>query len=351
MRVMVGWGQTAIFQRRAIRMICVALVGLLLAACGSSPTSSAKPTSIIPVKLSTDVFFYGSDAPFFVGVEQGIYRKYGLDVSITPGTGSGTVAELVANGTFDFGFVDGGVLAQSVSKGLSEEMILGILESNPMIIISRPQTGITAPKDLDGKTGGFAAGSSPELLFPAFAAKTGVDLASIKKLQVDIPTRDTLFVEGQTQFTFGYTVVQLPELEARCGCTLSVLKYSSYGINPLSNGVIVSKAYAKAHPDVVRRFAQATQSAIAFAVGHPAQAVNDFYKYAGTKGQLSRSIVTEQWANTIPLLHTPATKGDAYGCMAPTDWSNSIALLVKYENMTPIKPSSVYTNQYLVGKC
>src|SRR5690606_40486779 len=65
---------------------------------------------------------------------------------------------------------------------------------------------------------------------------------SVKRVSADIPTRDNLFLGGQTDFSFGYTTAQLPLLQERCNCQLNVIRYSDYGITALSNGVVVSDA-------------------------------------------------------------------------------------------------------------
>ncbi|TAK80788.1 MAG: hypothetical protein EPO20_28775 [Betaproteobacteria bacterium] len=218
-----------------------------------------------------------------------------------------------------------------------------------MIIMTKKSSGLNNPKDLNGKTGGFTPGSSPEQIFPALAAKTGIDLNSIKKISADIPTRDNAFLNGQTDFSFGYTVTQLPLLQERCKCELNVIKYSDYGINALSNGIVVSDALIAEKPDVVRRFAAATVESIEKAVRDPKRAIDGFFKYAEGKTQLSRDVVTKQWEETIKILKTDATKNMGYGYMSEKDWKDTIDLLVKYADVPAgkVTPAMVYTNQFL----
>src|SRR5579875_4134336 len=77
-----------------------------------------------PVKLRMDVFFYGAHVPLLLGIVDGIYKKYGLDVTAETGRGSATTIQTVANGSDDFGFADGGTLAKLVDKGLKAKMIV-----------------------------------------------------------------------------------------------------------------------------------------------------------------------------------------------------------------------------------
>lgn len=334
-------GGKFVTRRRALA--AAAAFGLLGLA---SPASAADP---IPVTLRVDVFFYGAHVPLLAGIADGTYEKYGLKVTAQPGRGSATTLQTVANRSDDFGFADGGTLVKLAAQGLKAKIIVGMLQKNPMVIMTKKTSGLTTPKDLNGKTGGFTPGSSPEQILPALAGKTGMDLNSIKKVSADIPTRDNIFLSGQTDFSFGYTVTQVPLLQERCNCELNVIRYSDYGITALSNGIVASDGLIAEKPDVVRRFVAATVKSIAKSVKDPKAAVDGFFKYAEGKTQLSRNVVSKQWEETIKILKSDATRSMVYGQMADSDWKETIDLLVKYAEVPggKVTPAMVYTNQFV----
>lgn len=314
--------------------------------CLGAPAASAQ--ALTPVSVRVDVFFYGSHVPILSGIVNGIYKKHGLEVTAQTGRGSGTTLQIVAAGTDHFGFADGGALTRFAAQGLKIKMILGILQSNPAIVLAMPESNIKTGKDLEGRTGGFAAGSAPEQLFPALAKAAKFDVNKIKRVGVDIPTRDSLFLQKKIDFSFGYTVTQLPLMEEKCNCKISTINYTDYGLNTISNGMVVSDQYAAANPDVVRRFTQATAEAIDAAVKQPEKAVDAFFVYAKDT-QLSRNVVSRQWSETAKLLHTAATKDKPIGYMDVNDWQRSIDLLVEYGGLPAgaVKPEMLFTNQYL----
>lgn len=322
-------------------------VGVATLAALAAPTPAAA-AELDEVTLRADVFFYGSHVPFLSGIQNGIYEKHGLKVTANPGRGSATVLQTVANRSDDFGFADGGTHVKLAAKGLKAKQIVGILQRSPMVVMAKPGTGISKPSDLNGRTGGFTPGSSPEQIFPAFAKIHGIDLNGIKKVSADIPTRDSIFLLGQTDFSFGYTVTQVPILEERCKCDLVVMRYSDNGITAISNGIIASDALIAEKPDVVRRFVVATVEAIEAAVKDPDAAVDAFFKYA-KKVRFSREVVAQQWQETIKILHTDATKGKTYGYTAESDWQKTIDLLVDYGGVPKgkVTPAMVHTNQFL----
>jgi NitT/TauT family transport system substrate-binding protein len=330
---------------RMRRRLKTALMVLPILAAG---IASGHTEDLTPVTVRVDVFFYGSHVPILLGIVDGTYKKYGLDVTALPGRGSATTIQTVATGSDTFGFADGGTLVKFAAQGLKEKMIVGMLKKTPALVFAMPDSGINQPSDLNGRTGGFGNGSAPEQLFPAFAKATGVDPDSVKRVAVDIPTRDNLFLQKKVDFSFGYAVTQLPLLQEKCACKLNVMRYSDYSITSISNGIVVGEKYATEHPDIVKKFAQATVEAINAAVKDPDAGIKAFFEYA-KETKLSKTVVEQQWQETLKLLHTDASSKDPVGATSEDDWKKTISLLEQYGGLPKgsVTPEMVATNQFL----
>lgn len=326
--------------------LLAALVALLAAQAVPAPVQAADPT---PVSLRLDIFFYGTHVPLLAGIVDGTFEKHGLKVTAVAGRGSATTLQTVANRSDDFGFADGGTLVKLAAQGLKAKLIVGILQTSPMVVITMSNSGLTKLTDLNGKTGGFTPESSPEQIFPALASKVGIDLKSIKKISVDLPTRDSIFLLRKTDFSFGYAVTQVPLLQERCKCILNVIRYADHGIVAIGNGIVASNALIAEKPGVVREFAAATVESIAKAVKNPDEAVNLFFKYVGNKTNVSREVISQQWRESVKVLKTETTKDKGYGYLAESDWQKTIQLLVKYGGVLEgkVTPAMVYTNEFL----
>src|SRR5262245_49140325 len=231
---------------------------------------------------------------------------------------------------------------------LKAKQIVGILQVGSNSIMALPDSGITKPADLNGKTTGYAPGSATDQIFPAFAKKAGIDYASIKGLSVDPQTRDNLFLLKKIDFNMALAVAQLPILQDKCKCKLTVMRFSDYGLNLISNGIVASDKIIAENPQLVRRFAAATVEAIDLAIKDPKRGVDAFLEYAQTSG-LSREVVAEQWVEAQKLLHSPATKDKTTGIMDAGDWQGTIDLLVEYSGLArgAVTPEMVFTNQFL----
>lgn len=323
---------------------------LTLSACGGSGTSKDE-SGRTELTLRTDVFYTGAVLPLVAGLDQGIYKKHGISLTLNPGKGSATTLQTVANGSDDLGYADAGALVQAAGKRMPVQMVAGMVQKSPLAIFTRSDSGIRTAKDLAGKTAGFTAGSAPETVFPAFAKAGGLDPASVKLNKVDVPTRDSLFVQGKAQFTFGLLNVTEPLMKVKCNCDLTALGYADAGLDVLSSGIVTSDKFADQNPEDVRKFLAATAEAVQRTNADPDAAVTSFFKVATTSA-LSKEVVKEQWLASAGLMTTDRTKGQPFGCTAEEDWKSTIGVMEQYGGVDAgsVKPADVGTNKFL-SKC
>ena len=85
------------------------------------------------VTFRLDWIYQGPHAGFLVAQDKGYYAKAGLNVDLGPGKGSGSTAQLVASKATQFGFSDGFVVGNSVSKGMNIRTVAAIYRRNPTI--------------------------------------------------------------------------------------------------------------------------------------------------------------------------------------------------------------------------
>src|SRR5437763_1847922 len=71
-----------------------------------------------PLSFRLDWAVYGSHAPFYLALEENMYLRAGLDVSIGEGQGSATVAKIVGQGNDPIGFIDFTSMVRAVEQGI-----------------------------------------------------------------------------------------------------------------------------------------------------------------------------------------------------------------------------------------
>ncbi|WP_329519852.1 ABC transporter substrate-binding protein [Spirillospora sp. NBC_01491] len=323
---------------------------LTLSACGGSGDSK-DASGNTKINLRTDVFYTGAVLPLVAGLDQGIYEKHGIKLTLNPGKGSATTLQTVANGSDDLGYADAGSLVQAAGKNMPVQMVAGMVQRSPLAIFTRSDSGIKTAKDLAGKTAGYTAGSAAETVFPAFAKASGLDPDSVKFNKVDIPTRDSLFVQGKTQFTFGLLNVTEPNMKTKVKGDLTVLGYADAGLDVLSSGIVSSNKFAKENPEAVRKFLAATAEAVEQTNKNPDAAVASFFKVAPTSS-LSKQVVKDQWLASAKLMTTEKTKGQPFGCTAAADWKSTIGIMEQYGGVEAgkVKTAEIASNAFL-AKC
>lgn len=336
--------------RRVLPGAALALAAALaLSGCGSA-AAEKDASGRTKIKVRTDVFYTGATLPLIVGVQQGIYAKHGLNVTLNPGSGSATTLQTVANGSDDIGYADAGALVQAVGRRMPVQMIAGMVQQSPLAIFVRKDSGITDAKGLAGKTAGYTAGSAAETVFPAFAKASGLDPDSVRFNKVDVPTRDSLFVQGKAQFTFGLVNVTEPNMKVKCNCDLTVLPYAESGLDVLSSGLMTSKKFADGNGEALRKFLAATDEAVKTTNADTDAAVESFFTFVKTT-KLSKEVVKQQWLASAKLLTTEHTKGQPFGCMSPDDWRSTVDVMEQYGGVDSgkVKPVDAATNAFLSG--
>src|SRR5262249_17871918 len=142
----------------------------------SAPAASqpAAPPRLEPVILLLDWFPDGYHAPFYVAREKGYFREAGLEVDIKEGKGSGNVAQLVGTKNATFGVSEGAAEAKAIGQDVPVGVVAGVFRRSPLGLSYIRESGINAPKDLEGKTYGTVPASATHTLWPTFAAANGI---------------------------------------------------------------------------------------------------------------------------------------------------------------------------------
>src|SRR5215471_5843068 len=167
------------------------------------------------VTFRLDWIYQGPHAGFLVAQDKGYYAKAGLNVDLGPGKGSGSTAQLVGSKATQFGFADGFVVGNSVSKGMNIRTVAAIYRRNPTAVIVLADSDIKSPKDLEGKTVGIPPGGTQFQQWPAFVKGCGLDGSKIRVANVDPAGAPPALITGQFPAIAGYALGQVPSVEIR----------------------------------------------------------------------------------------------------------------------------------------
>ncbi|MGV9362156.1 ABC transporter substrate-binding protein [Amycolatopsis sp. NPDC003731] len=243
-------------------------VALIVTACGGSGDPPAAGREKVAYLTSFGTF--GRDAYAYVAQEKGFFAEAGLDVTITPGSGTVDVLKLVAGGRADFGTADFTATAITVAKEkLPVTAVAAVHQRSLAAIISLDGRGITRPADLAGKKIADQAGSTNQVMFPVYAKAAGLDPASVRFVPAAPPALPQLLASGQVDGIGQFVVGRLLIEAAARGKKAVVLPNGDLVPDLYGNVVVTSKQLATRNPAQVQRFTAALLKGLGYAIEHP----------------------------------------------------------------------------------
>ncbi len=223
----------------------------------STSASASGPAQTTHVNFTLNYLPGGAQAGFMYGKSLGIFQQHGIDLTITPGSGSLTTAELVAQGKVNIGYVDAATAFSVAAKGGAITVVAPILQVNGYAIVSLKSTGINTVKDLAGHSLSIVTGLAPTVLLPAVFASGGVTAGQIHEQNMASASQIGAVLQHKVDAIVAAGDVQGPQLEEK-GQQVNELWYYKNGVPTVGESIVVNNNYLKDHGDVVKQFIAAS---------------------------------------------------------------------------------------------
>ncbi len=235
-------------------------------------------TAPVKLKMVLNWKYEGPQGWFFLADDRSYFRDEGIEITFDQGNGSAAGVPLVANGSYDLAFGDINALVELAAKRTDNVPVAVACLYNrpPFVIAAKADGGITKPADLVGKTLGGAANDGSLKLFPAFCKIAGIDPAKVNITTIQPNLGAQMLMRGQVDGVFGYYTTlwfatKLSGIDP--AAQLHFLRYGDYGMDLLSNSIIVSHALAAEKPAVVQGFLRALFRGIRDTIADPDAAI------------------------------------------------------------------------------
>ncbi|MFC4507257.1 MULTISPECIES: ABC transporter substrate-binding protein [Streptomyces] len=262
--------------RRLLAGLAAGTFLLATAACGSSDDSGASGGSssggTTTVKLGlipiVDV------APVYLGVKQGFYEKHGLKLSITTAQGGAAIVPGVVSGQFQFGFSNmtslmvarsNTIPVKAVSNGIAST---GVQGKDFGAVTVKKGSPLKSAKDLEGKKVAInTLKNINETAVRESVRKAGGDPEKVQFVELAFDQMPAALDSGQIDAAM---VVEpaLATVKSQGG-----VEIASPLVDVAPNLTVAmyftSTQYEQQHPDVVKKFQEATAESLAYADSHP----------------------------------------------------------------------------------
>lgn len=286
--------------RRAV--ITAAMTSLLLAGCSGESDDSKADDSVI--KLDVSVLPIAHTAPVQIAIDEGIFKKHGLDVTVTKATTGAAAVPSVMNGSVDIAYGNLTSTLQARSQGLpivsiaTSDGAASVAESDTNWVMVRSDSGIKDVKDLAGKTIAVnALNGLVELITRETIDELGGDSKSVKLTEIPFPEMlgaleaDRVDAVSLTE-PFRTIGVQNPE-------NVALIPVGSIGgTRPglIVDSYFTSESFLSMNEEAVKRFRKAIYEAQKLAVDSPDVARTAISSYLEIPKPILDSMNLPEWA-------------------------------------------------------
>jgi NitT/TauT family transport system substrate-binding protein len=231
--------------------------------------------------------------PLLYALKAGIFKKDGLDVTLTSGQNGAAVAAAVAGGTFNFAKSGLMSLISAHVRGIGFKLVspaVVYLTENPTDqLVVLKSSRITSLADVNGKVACFnTLNSLDQIASQAAIDQHGGNSATVRYIEIPRAAMFGALQAGRADIA----LIGIPTLQSvlDSGSVRSFGDpYEAIAKRFLIAGWFCFDTFAKANPDVVRRFAAAMRESAIYCNGHtigidldPSQiqpAIDAAYKY------------------------------------------------------------------------
>lgn len=262
----------------------------------------------------------------------GIFKRRGIEATITGGMQGGPVIDAVEAGTIDVGGANVVSIATAIQRG--DPVVL--LAAGSMydarapltVIVTAPDSPLRTGKDLNGKTIEVPSARKDlaTMATMAWIDQHGGDSSTVKFVAA-FPLE--AIAEALKAGKIDASELTEPHLsiQRRAGA-VRVLAPTYDAIAPhfMITGWVASKAWVDAHPDLARRFEQAMRESARWANAHQPESAPILAAWLGIDPAVVRGMVRSEFGESLdPAMIQPSLDVAArYGAMRPM---NAAALL------------------------
>ena len=322
---------------RAILLLvaAVALVGL-----------TAEAQAPAKVVFALNWFAVGDHAAYWVALDRGYYKSRGLEVELQNSKGSGDSIAKVDSGRADVGLADAVVVIPRVAQGAKIKVVGAVFDLTPLNIWTRKDTGITKPKDLEGKLLAAPAGDAQRQLFPAFAKLNGVDESKVKWLSIEPAAKFVALSEKRADAVPDYTTGQ-PFWEKAVGKdNLVRMPWSQFGFDTYSMSIMASDKTLNERPKVLRDFLAASYLGWRDVMQDPKGSLEIFKKRVP---DIDLALIEPNMMLGLELMKTDRYAKNGLGWMERAKMCRTVEVINRYMPDMPRKVGcdEVFTNEFL----
>jgi ABC-type nitrate/sulfonate/bicarbonate transport system substrate-binding protein len=330
--------------RRAIPAVALLAALPMVACCSSAKTNTPPATRLHQVTLVLDWTPNTNHSGIYLAKSKGWYRDAGLDVKIVQPGDNGSLQPLAA-GRADFAISIAEEVIPARAQGLPVVSLAAIIRHNTSSLLALKSSGITRPRDLQGKTYGGYGGQLERALVSKLVRCDGGDPSKVKFVDVG----NTDYRVGLTKHFYdfvwifdGWDKIRLQQIDRLPVTSIPFAAHTDCIPDWYTPLIATNERLLHNDPGTVRKFMAATARGYREAMTHPDEAANSLLEAAP---DLDPQLVRLS-ARYLATRYAP--RPDAWGQQELSTWQRFADFLVQAGLVTKkVAAADTYTNAYL----
>jgi NitT/TauT family transport system substrate-binding protein len=228
-------------------------------------------------------------AGYYMAVEKGMYKRYGIDLKIIPHQPFVATEGLMEDGKTDFSVLRLVNAIELKDYGIDLVNIAQLSDRSSLMLITKKSSGIDALEKMNGKKVGIWRGfdMQPNALFNKYNLDVNI---------IPIGSTNTLFLMDGVDIIIAnwYDEYHSMIYNGLDSTDLNTFVFADYGFNFVEDGIYCSAEKLKNDPELCANFVQATLEGWIYAFDHREETIDAVVKYA-KDSKLSVNRIHQKW--------------------------------------------------------
>lgn len=258
-------------------------------------------------------------APFYVGIEQGYFRRRGTDVTVRHHGAQEGLFTAIASGQEDLVIAGGDEMVEARAKGLDLVAVASYYRRYPVELIVPADSPIRTPADLEGRSLGVP-GRYGESWLGALAMfkAAGITERDVRVTEIGYTSQAALATR-KVDAVMGYANNDTVQMRL-AGLDVRSIPLTATGEVPLvSISLVTTRDYLRTNPDRVRAVADGMLDGIQTTVSDPEQAIKDSSRHVPNLADAKAAAAARATLDaTVTVMRTK--DGAVSGRLDPAQW-------------------------------
>lgn len=300
-------------KKSRIRIILAMMIILLIGVAGCSDTNESEGQKE-ELTLMLDWYPNAVHSFLYVAQEKGYFEEEGLDVTIEMPSDVNDPLRLAAAGRIDLAINYQNQLIMSQEEGIPIKGIASIVQKPLGELMFKQETGIAAPKDLEGKSIGLGTSMVPQAIVRAMIEQDGGNPDAVEFIDVGYDLVPALATDRVDALMGAYINHELLLLEKE-GYPITTIPREEYGIPAAMELIFVAgDETISEKPETLKKFLRAVKKGQEDVVANPEDSLQILLDHQNQDSALDPEVEQQSLDILLPLMGSDAR---------PFGWQNA----------------------------